>query len=368
MIKISVIIPAYNADKTIAQNLEAILRQKGLKEKPEVIVVDDGSTDSTESIVKSYPEVIIVKQNNAGPATARNTGAKLAKGGILVFTDSDTVPHENWLKELTAPFDNEKIYATTGTYSIENPQSPLAVLIQSEIEAKHKKYGEFVAFAGSYNFAIRKNIFIKIGKFNTRYIMAEDLEFCYRMASLNYNIKYVPKAIVGHYHPESIFKYLKKQYEHGFWRSIVIINYPNRLTGDNYSGKKEIIESLLAFALLLSPLFLFLNIFIRKKHHHKHNLEIFKILYLMPIFSLLALEFYYEMKLYSKSNNKYQINISSRAYATLVFSLRAVCRILGFIKGIVVSNGISHIDKVFNLITIPCIRYQIKFNIKRFSI
>ena len=103
MIKISVIIPAYNADKTIAQNLEAILRQKGLKEKPEVIVVDDGSTDSTESIVKSYPEVIIVKQNNAGPATARNTGAKLAKGDILVFTDSDTVPHENWLKELTAP-------------------------------------------------------------------------------------------------------------------------------------------------------------------------------------------------------------------------------------------------------------------------
>ena len=89
--KISIIIPAYNAEKTIEKCLDSILRQT--YNNLEVIVINDGSTDSTDSILQKYKEIdsriVYIKNNNKGVSYSRNYGIKIASGDYLTFVDSD---------------------------------------------------------------------------------------------------------------------------------------------------------------------------------------------------------------------------------------------------------------------------------------
>lgn len=99
---ISVIIPAYNAGKTIKKSLESIIG--GGYSNFEIIVINDGSTDDTESIVKSIakkePRVILYSQENQGVAAARNAGLRLAQGEYIAWCDSDDWVEHGWLLNL----------------------------------------------------------------------------------------------------------------------------------------------------------------------------------------------------------------------------------------------------------------------------
>ena len=97
---ISVIIPSYNSGRTIRSCLESLIKQSL---KPEIIVVDDGSKDNSRSIVQSFPQIKLLTQTHQGPAAARNLGAQQAKGGILVFVDSDMEFDKDFLEDLTNP-------------------------------------------------------------------------------------------------------------------------------------------------------------------------------------------------------------------------------------------------------------------------
>ncbi len=105
--KISVIIPTYNEEKVIGKCLESLSKQtyKDL----EIIVVDDGSTDETLSKIKG---VKVLKEEHKGPGTARNLGAKEAKGEILVFVDADMVFKEDFVEKLIKPILDGKVRGT----------------------------------------------------------------------------------------------------------------------------------------------------------------------------------------------------------------------------------------------------------------
>lgn len=114
--KISVIIPAYNEEATIA----ACLSSLGGQNYPdyEIIVVDDGSTDSTfqvasKSKIKNL-KIKVLRQRHKGPGAARNLGAKEAKGEILVFVDSDMTFAPKFLRNLVKPIISGK---AKGTFS-----------------------------------------------------------------------------------------------------------------------------------------------------------------------------------------------------------------------------------------------------------
>lgn len=109
--KVSVIIPAFNEEKTIQDCLNSLSRQS--YQDMEVIVVDDGSTDKTTEHVIG---VRLLKQDHKGPAIARNLGAKKARGEILVFVDADMTFDKNFIKELINPIIDGK---TIGTFSKE---------------------------------------------------------------------------------------------------------------------------------------------------------------------------------------------------------------------------------------------------------
>lgn len=97
---VSVIIPAFNEEKGIEKCLKTILDQT--YKNTEVIVVDDGSDDNTLEIIKRR-KVILLKQPHLGPAKARNLGARLAKGEILVFIDADMAFDKKFIEDLVAP-------------------------------------------------------------------------------------------------------------------------------------------------------------------------------------------------------------------------------------------------------------------------
>jgi glycosyltransferase involved in cell wall biosynthesis len=96
---ISVVIPAFNAETTIAESLECVARQRF--RAAEVIVVDDGSTDTTREVVARFdPDVLVCALPNGGPSAARNHGLQLATGEIVAFLDADDLWPDHTLEVL----------------------------------------------------------------------------------------------------------------------------------------------------------------------------------------------------------------------------------------------------------------------------
>ena len=88
---LSIIIPVYNAEKTVGYSIESVLAQKW--DDIEIIVVDDGSSDGSLTICKEYEKkdtrIKVIHQENGGPGAARNTGLQNAKGDYISFVDAD---------------------------------------------------------------------------------------------------------------------------------------------------------------------------------------------------------------------------------------------------------------------------------------
>ncbi|MGB7149872.1 MAG: glycosyltransferase family A protein, partial [Terriglobales bacterium] len=97
MMKISVLIPAYNAAATIGPTLESVLAQT--RPPDEIIVLDDGSTDQTAKAVEAYaPRVTLHRQKNRGLGSSRNVLCKMAQGDLVAFLDSDDLWHPRYLE------------------------------------------------------------------------------------------------------------------------------------------------------------------------------------------------------------------------------------------------------------------------------
>src|SRR5437868_29812 len=99
----SIIVPTYRRREQLARCLEAIQALAFDRRRFELLVVDDGSPSPPADLVASLDRAIqaqLVRARHGGPATARNTGARLARGRYLVFTDDDCLPREDWLRSI----------------------------------------------------------------------------------------------------------------------------------------------------------------------------------------------------------------------------------------------------------------------------
>ncbi len=235
---VSVIVPAYNAEKTIGQCLKALTGQSYPTNLYEVIVVDDGSTDGTCNIVKDYA-VRYVRYENSGPATARNKGVQETRGKIVLFTDSDCVPDANWVDEMIKPFGDPKVMAVKGAYRTKQ-QSIIARFSQIEFEERFEllKKVESIDMVDTYSAGYRKEIFLQMGGFDTSFPVAnnEDTELSYRMSNLGFKMVFNPNAIVYHLnHPSSIRRYARLKFWRGYWRVIVYKRFPNKMVKDTYT-------------------------------------------------------------------------------------------------------------------------------------
>lgn len=112
-IKISLVLPAYNVQKYIGKCIESCLNQDLNKNEYEIIIVNDGSTDSTLEIAQAYKSndnnIILLSQSNQGLSMARNNGTKIAKGKYIWFIDSDDYIANNCLKTIIDVMESKKL-------------------------------------------------------------------------------------------------------------------------------------------------------------------------------------------------------------------------------------------------------------------
>jgi glycosyltransferase involved in cell wall biosynthesis len=261
----SVIIPAYNAEKTLGPCLEALASQTMAPEEYEVIVVDDGSTDGTGDVAAAY-YVHCVYQPNQGPAAARNLGARHAGGKVILFTDSDCIPAPEWIAEMVHPFEDLEVVAVKGAYKTK--QTELAArFAQMEFEDRYDLLtkSSSIDMIDTYSAAFRRDVFLAMGGFDQSFPVAnnEDTDFSYRLAAAGCKMVFNPRAVVFHTHRSSLKQYLKMKFWRGYWRLIVYRRYPDKAMKDTYTPAVIKIQTLLMaislpilFVSLFAPIFL----------------------------------------------------------------------------------------------------------------
>jgi len=257
----SVIIPVYNGAETIGLCLEALLRQSVPRGEYEIIVVDDGSTDETREIVKRY-DVRLLSQPRRGPAAARNLGASQARGEILLFTDADCEPTQNWVEEMIKPFQNAEVVGVKGIYQT-SQRSLVARFAQIEFEDRYEllRRDEYIDFVDSYSAGFRKEAFLKVSGFDPNFPVAnnEDVDLSYRIAKRGYKMVFNPKAVADHRHPSTLRDYLKLKFWRAYWRMFVYRRYPEKMVKDSYTPqvlKVQILLIYLAVASLCGSIFI----------------------------------------------------------------------------------------------------------------
>ena len=250
--RFSVIIPAYNAERTLSSCLEALVDQSLPKQDYDVIVVDDGSTDSTSEITKRF-NVKYIFQTNQGPAAARNKGAREAVGDIILFTDADCIANHNWIREMAGAFRDTDVVGVKGAYK--TGQKELASrFAQAEFEDRYDllKKSTSIDMIDTYSAAFRRDVFLKMGGFDESFPVAnnEDTDLSYRLAADGYKLVFNPGAFVYHTHPDTLRKYLKLKFRRGYWRMVVYRRYPDKAVKDSYTPTVIKIQAILmAFSL-----------------------------------------------------------------------------------------------------------------------
>ncbi len=254
---VSVVIPAYNAEKTIAACLDSLMKQDYSGDY-EVLVVDDGSADSTPDIVSGYERVRLIKQANAGPAAARNKGAAAAKGEIILFTDSDCVPEGNWIKEMVNPFkDNRDVVGVKGRYRTKQREAT-ARFVQFEYEDKYRymQKDKYIDFIDTYSAGFKGEIFLEMRGYDTEFPVAcaEDVELSFRLSKKGYKMIFNPNAVVYHIHPARLKDYLRKKYKFAYWRIVAVKKNPGKIIKDSHTPQIMKLQVLFPPAVLGSAL------------------------------------------------------------------------------------------------------------------
>jgi glycosyltransferase involved in cell wall biosynthesis len=198
---VSVIVPCYNAARYLPVCLDSILNQTF--QSFEIVVVNDGSTDDTETIIKPYlndPHLRYVVQENGGPSKARNTGIAHAKGRYIAFLDSDDLWDKTKLEKQLALFDRPEIGVVyTRVRYIDECGRP--VTYEQKNEHLRPREGNITNYLFVDNFVpfssvmVRKDCLDKIGCFDEELGVAEDWDLLLRL-SVRYEFKFVDEPLL----------------------------------------------------------------------------------------------------------------------------------------------------------------------------
>jgi glycosyltransferase involved in cell wall biosynthesis len=208
MMKITVVIPAYNCEKWISRAIESVLQQS--RPADEVIVVDDGSTDSTAEMVRSFgDQVTLIQQENAGVSAARNAGIEAASGDWIAFLDSDDEWMPDYLKRQCELLErNPELVWSTANFSFcycdENKRVEKLASAKGRKSLGGKDYFEdyckaYVHYACGCTdtMIVKKQVLTEAGLFRPGLPMGEDQDMWFRVGFLHPEIGYVsdPQAV-----------------------------------------------------------------------------------------------------------------------------------------------------------------------------
>ena len=191
--RVSVIVPAYNEEDTIARTIKSLLNLDYPKDKLEIIVVDDGSTDDTYKIAERFKGIELFNKENEGKGIALNFALKICKGEFVGALDADSFVEKNSLRNMVGFFEDEEVMAVTPSLKVYQPKRLLEKVQQIEyligvflrkifafLRAIHVTPGPFTIY--------RKKFFDKYGGYATDNI-TEDIEIALRIQSKKFKIE-----------------------------------------------------------------------------------------------------------------------------------------------------------------------------------
>ena len=233
---VTIIIPAYNCESTIAKCLDSLARLR--YPHYEIIIIDDGSTDKTPQILQRYKEIRITRTENSGPSRARNIGIQKALGEFIAFTDADCIIAENWLEELLKGFVDDTVAGVGGDQQSPADETPFGRNVQDFMKT--------VGFVADYlktnkeiiptkhnptcNVMYRKSVLLEAGFFDENLWPGEDVEMDLKIGRLGYRLYYNPDAVVRHYRPKSAEAFSRMMKRYGWAQGWLVRKYgPFRL-------------------------------------------------------------------------------------------------------------------------------------------
>ncbi|NIS09309.1 MAG: glycosyltransferase family 2 protein [Candidatus Dadabacteria bacterium] len=177
MIKLSIIIPTLNEAGYIGRTLTSILEYNFYEKKPEIILVDSGSSDKTVELAKPYVDkVIVLKTKTSGKWEALNTGAEASSGQILLFLDADTILPKDYDKEIETALSHNGIIGGAFEFALDGAEFGLRVvelINRIRYRIRHSFYGDQGVF-------VTRDMFFKAGMFPKRRLF-ETSELCKRL-------------------------------------------------------------------------------------------------------------------------------------------------------------------------------------------
>jgi glycosyltransferase involved in cell wall biosynthesis len=231
MVKASVVVPVYNGGEFFVQCLRALSAQTLARDQYEVIVVDDGSKDSSAAYAASFGATVI-SQANAGAPAARNAGIYAARGEWIAFTDADCVPSRRWLQALLARVERDprSIGAAGRTTGFEsNTAAARFVDLMCGLDAATYLRHPVFPFAPSDNLMYRRSYLLSVGGFDPRYATYDACDLHTRLlARYDGPFEYEPAALVLHRHRATWKAYWRQQYFYGVGYAQFLIAHRDR--------------------------------------------------------------------------------------------------------------------------------------------
>ncbi len=226
--RVSVVIASYNAERTLKACLDSLLALN--YPDYEIILVDDGSSDTTPQIAFLYPKVRYFRhQGNLGLSAARNTGIAAATGQIIAFTDADCRADEDWLYYLVGDLLGGEFAAMGGPNLLPPEDSAVAAAVMAspggpahvmltDRQAEH---------IPGCNMAFFKSALEEVGRFDPVFRRAgDDVDLCWRLQQAGYKIGFSPAAFVWHYRRSTVGAYLRQQHGYGEAEALLVRKHP----------------------------------------------------------------------------------------------------------------------------------------------
>jgi len=229
-LSVAVIVPCYNEASTVAATCESLLALDYPKEKLEIILVDDGSTDATPAAMARFagnPQVQIIRKENGGKHTALNVGIAATKADIFGCLDADSFVDPDALREIIPCFKDPRVMAATAAMSVHQPKTFIQHMQNAEyifgITLRHtlaSVNGLYVT-PGPFSF-YRRSVIDELGGFRHGH-QTEDMEMALRIQQAGYHIENAPRARVYTKAPRTIPKLIKQRtrWTTGFLRNIL---------------------------------------------------------------------------------------------------------------------------------------------------
>lgn len=278
---VSILIPARNEEKVIGKLMESILKMNYPEEKLEIIVINDGSEDRTEEVVKYYASRdkrikilnIPEEESGKGKGEALNKGLKISKNDVIAVYDADNIPEPNSLYRLcSALISDKKLAGCAGKFRAYNKDKNLltrlinieSIAFQWIIQAGRWFFMK-ISFIPGTNFVVWKSVLQEIGGWDAK-ALTEDTELTFRIYEKGYRIKFIPDVASWEQEPEKLGTWIRQRTRWAMGNSYIISKYLKKIfrTKMNFSVIELLnlvyLYYLFVFAILFSDILFLLAI------------------------------------------------------------------------------------------------------------